>query len=35
MRPFKVFFTGDYLDESGNVCGALIGLEPLRAFGYI
>jgi phosphoglycerate dehydrogenase-like enzyme len=35
MRPFKVFFTGDYLDESGRVFGQDIGEDSLRATGYI
>ncbi len=35
MRLFKVFFTGDYLDEAGNVCGRDIGLDSLHATGFI
>jgi phosphoglycerate dehydrogenase-like enzyme len=35
MPPFKLFFTGDYLDESGNVKVGDIGLETLSASGYI
>jgi phosphoglycerate dehydrogenase-like enzyme len=35
MRPFKVFFTGDYLDQAGSVCGQDIGLDTLHATGFI
>jgi phosphoglycerate dehydrogenase-like enzyme len=35
MQTFKVFFTGDYLDESGTVTAGDIGLEELAALGYI
>jgi phosphoglycerate dehydrogenase-like enzyme len=35
MPPFRLFFTGDYLDESGNVKTGDIGLDTLKATGYI
>jgi phosphoglycerate dehydrogenase-like enzyme len=35
MQPFKLFFTGDYLDESGEVKSGDIGLDALAASGYI
>ena len=35
MPTFKLFFTGDYLDESGAVAGDDPGLEELRSTGYI
>jgi phosphoglycerate dehydrogenase-like enzyme len=35
MIPFKLFFTGDYLDESGKVTAGDIGLETLSASSYI
>jgi phosphoglycerate dehydrogenase-like enzyme len=35
MPTFKLFFTGDYLDESGNVKVGDIGIETLSASGYI
>jgi phosphoglycerate dehydrogenase-like enzyme len=35
MTPFKLFFTGDYLDESGKVKVGDIGLETLAASGYV
>ncbi len=35
MLPFKLFFTGDYLDESGKVTVGDIGLDALSATGYI
>jgi len=35
MTPFKLFFTGDYLDESGKVKVGDIGLQTLAASGYV
>jgi phosphoglycerate dehydrogenase-like enzyme len=35
MPAFKLFFTGDYLDELGRVKGGDIGLEALAASGYV
>lgn len=35
MPPFKLFFTGDYLDEFGKVKVGDIGIETLSASGYI
>jgi phosphoglycerate dehydrogenase-like enzyme len=35
MPAFKLFFTGDYLDEFGNVKVGDIGIETLSASGYI
>jgi phosphoglycerate dehydrogenase-like enzyme len=35
MPPFKLFFTGDYLDETGAVKYGDIGLESLAKSGYI
>ena len=35
MPPFKLFFTGDYLDEVGNVKVGDIGIETLSASGCI
>jgi hypothetical protein len=33
MRPFKVLFTGDRLDESGDACGG--DIDSLRATGWL
>jgi phosphoglycerate dehydrogenase-like enzyme len=35
MHPFRLFFTGDYLDEAGAVSYGDIGLDQLHAAGYI
>ena len=35
VRTFKVLFTGDSLDEAGNVRGEDIGVEALQATGFI
>jgi phosphoglycerate dehydrogenase-like enzyme len=35
MHPFRLFFTGDYLDESGAVSYGDIGLDQLHAAAYI
>lgn len=35
MPTFKLFFTGDYLDDSGAVKGPDPGLQELRSTGYI
>ena len=35
MPPFKLFFTGDYLDETGAVKYGDIGLESLAKSGYV
>ena len=35
MRPFKLLFTGDYLDESGKVSVGDIGLDKLSASGFV
>jgi phosphoglycerate dehydrogenase-like enzyme len=35
MPPFKVFFTGDYLDETGAVKYGDIGLAALAKSGYV
>ncbi|WP_158748793.1 NAD(P)-dependent oxidoreductase [Acidobacterium sp. S8] len=35
MRPFKAMFTGDYLDESGQMRGQDIGVDALNATGFI
>jgi phosphoglycerate dehydrogenase-like enzyme len=35
MRPFKLLFTGDYLDPAGTVSVGDIGLETLAAADYI
>ena len=35
MRPFKVLFTGDYLDEAGEMRGQDIGVETLNATRFI
>jgi phosphoglycerate dehydrogenase-like enzyme len=35
MHPFKLYFTGDYLDETGAVRYSDIGLASLEASGYI
>jgi phosphoglycerate dehydrogenase-like enzyme len=35
MPPFKLFFTGDYLDETGAVKYGDIGLDSLASSGYV
>src|SRR5437660_604117 len=35
MPPFKLFFTGDYLDERGGVRSGDIGLDILAQSGYV
>ena len=35
MHPFRLFFTGDYLDEAGALSYGDIGLDQLQAAGYI
>src|SRR5882724_501658 len=35
MPPFKLFFTGDYLDETGTVKYGDIGLDSLASSGYV
>jgi phosphoglycerate dehydrogenase-like enzyme len=35
MRPFKVLFTGDSLDEAGNLRGQDIGVEALNSTEFI
>ena len=35
MRPFKLFYTGDYLDEHGNVSVGDIGLDVLARSPFI
>jgi phosphoglycerate dehydrogenase-like enzyme len=35
MRPFRALFTGDYLDEAGEMRGQDIGVEALNATGFI
>lgn len=35
MRPFKVSFTGDMLNEAGNIRGHDVGVERLKAFPFI
>jgi phosphoglycerate dehydrogenase-like enzyme len=35
MPPFKLFFTGDYLDETGAVKYGDIGLDALASSGYV
>ncbi len=35
MPPFKLFFTGDYLDETGTLKVGDVGLDTFAATGYI
>ena len=35
MRPFKLYFTGDYLDETGAIRYGDIGIPSLEGSGYV
>jgi phosphoglycerate dehydrogenase-like enzyme len=35
MNPFKLYFTGDHLDENGNVTGGDTGIDVLNTSGFV